>query len=185
WTSPPWTPSSSPSAGGAPSWWSTSATPRVRAPSCRACPGWTSPTPPPCSEQDTGPVAGSGLQQPPRARAVRGQRIARVRQRAPVDGQTAAADAVGEAVPQLLQPVDPLVQLCLPPLGELLPVPPGRGAPVRQLCQSTADVRQREPHPLRDPDQRHPAQHVPPVPALVPRGAPGGDQPAALVEVQR
>src|SRR4051794_8110933 len=89
-------------------------------------------------------AAGGRAEEAARARALGGEAIGRGGQRAPVDRQAAAADAVGEGVAELLEPADPLLQGGPPVLGQPLPVLPARGAAAGQLLQRVPDVGERD-----------------------------------------
>jgi hypothetical protein len=137
-----------------------------------------------CDGRAVGRAGSSGLEEAARPGALAAELVVRVGEDAPVDRQAAAADALAELVAQLLQAVDPLLQLFVPPLGEALPVLAGRGATVGELAQGGAHLGQRDPDPLRDPDQGDPPKGVAVVPALVARGTPARDQALPLVEVE-
>jgi hypothetical protein len=84
----------------------------------------------------------------------------------------------------LLKIVYPLVKVVLPAPGQPVPVPAGRGAASWQPGESGADVGQRDARPVRDADERYPAEHVTAVASLVAGGAPAADQALPLVEMQ-
>src|SRR5688500_3518298 len=131
------------------------------------------------------PRSGRRVDQAAGAGALPAHLVARVRHRAPVQRQAPAADAVAEVVAQVLQVADPGVEPLLPLPCQLQPVVPGRRAAVRQRREHPGDLRERDPDPLPDPDQRDPPERVAAVATLVAAGPAAGDQPLLLVEVQR
>ena len=84
-----------------------------------------------------------------------------------------------------LKPSNVLVEVGPPRRRQPRPVLAGGGPVSGQRGHRFPDAGQRDTQPLRHPDERHPAQHVAAVAALVAAGAPAGDQALPLVEVQR
>src|SRR5690606_38927799 len=107
-----------------------------------------------------------------------------VEQAAGPQRQAAAADAAVEAVAQALDEGDLLVEAGAPGARDAGPVVLGGGARVGQLGQGVADLVEGQAHPLGDPDERDPAQHVALVAALVAGGAGRRDEPLGLVVAQ-
>ena len=114
-----------------------------------------------------------------------GSPVARVCQLAAAQGETAAADALGQALLEALQLGDPLVDAGAPRGRELRPVAARRHAVGGQLVELLADLVEAEPHPLREHDERHPPDHRPVEAAVAGPRALGADQAALLVEAQR
>ena len=122
---------------------------------------------------------------PGRRGARRAERVVRVGQLAVGQRQAAAADASGQAVPQVLERADPLVEVAAPGRGQPGPVPRGGRPALGQRVQGGLDLGQRDADTLRGADERHPAQHGPRIAPLVAGRPAGGDQTPGLVEVQR
>jgi hypothetical protein len=80
----------------------------------------------------------------------------RIRKPAPVERQTAAADAVSETRPEAFELGDPLVYPCGPPARETGPITAGRGAIGWKLFELRADLLQRQPDSLGEDDERDP-----------------------------
>src|SRR3954451_10469667 len=122
--------------------------------------------------------------QPLRARPTGRERVLRVGERTAVERQAATPDAILEVVPKLFELEDPPVELDLPALRDTLPVRARRRAVVGQQLQDRGHLGERDADALGDPDQRHSAQGVPLVPALVARRTAADNQTLALVEMQ-
>src|ERR1044072_6914513 len=126
-----------------------------------------------------------GLERPAATRALLAELVVRVGQRALVDRQTAAADAVGQTVAQVLQLLDALGEVGAPALRDPRPVLLGQDVVLGEERQHVPDPRQRDADPLRGAYEGHPAERVAGVAALVAGGAAAVDEPFALVEPQR
>jgi len=87
-------------------------------------------------------------------------------------------------VAQPRQPVDAALELGLPGGGQPRPIRDGRRALLRQRPERLADGLQRHAGALRHLDDRHPAQDLARIAALVARRAVAADQPFRLVEMQ-
>jgi hypothetical protein len=98
------------------------------------------------------------------------------------EGETAAADALGEMVAELSHQLDALVEVVAPALRDARPVLPGGRAVVGQQGQRLADAGERDAQALRGADEGDPAQGVTAVAALVAGGAAAVDQTLALLE---
>jgi hypothetical protein len=134
--------------------------------------------------RDSGLLSGA-LLQVAGAGALAAERVVRVDELTVGQRQAATADAAGEAVPEVLQLADPVVEVGAPPRGQPCPVG-GSGIPVgRQPVERLLDAGERDADALGGADERHPAQHRALVAPLVPGGAAGGDQAAFLIKVQR
>jgi histidine triad (HIT) family protein len=121
----------------------------------------------------------------PRAGAVAAEDVVGVRQLAVGYRQASAADAPGQAVAQVLQLADPLVEVAAPARGKPGPVLAGGCPPGGKRVEGGPDPGQRNADTLRGTDERHPAQHRPRVTPLVACRPARGDQALGLVEVQR
>ena len=100
-----------------------------------------------CRAAGPAPVPGPGARGPVPSRAelarpgpLGPEPVSGVGEGAPVDRQAAAADAPRQAVPQLDQPVDPVVEVVLPRRREPGPVLAGRGAPAVEPVEGRLDV---------------------------------------------
>src|SRR5580693_8279292 len=116
------------------------------------------------------PVRDSPSSQFPWPRSLTGEDVTRVRQLAQVKRQAPAANAAAQVVAKPLQAADLVVELGPPRLRQALPVPAGGRAPVRELVERGPDAGERNPDTLRGADERHPAQHLARVAALVAGG---------------
>lgn len=102
-----------------------------------------------------------------------------------MERQTTTADAGREIVAESDQFLDLAFEHFPPPDRDDRPVVLSGSALLGQLVKRFPDGGERNPHPLRRPNEREAAQGVPPVTALVPVVPDADDQPLALVEVQR
>src|SRR5690606_17936280 len=118
------------------------------------------------------------------ARAFGAEAVVGVGEGAAVEGEAAAADAVGEVVAEPLELLDAVVELAAPGGRQVGPVVAGRGAAFRQFGEGRLDGLERYAEPLGEPDEGDPAEGVAGVTALVARRAPAADQALRLVEVQ-
>src|SRR5581483_5703073 len=121
--------------------------------------------------------SGSGVQQAAGARALGGEDVVRVDQAAGLEGEAAAADALGEAVAQSLHAGDPLVDLAFPALGGAFPDGAVEDRVRGEEAQHLADDRERHADTLRGADEGDPAQGAPVVAALVAGRTTAVDQP--------
>src|SRR5512138_1222555 len=121
----------------------------------------------------------------PRAAALRAQAVLRVAQGAVADRQTAAADAICEAIAQPRQARNAIIELRPPPPREPLPVLPCGRAAIRQRRKRRGDLLQRDAGALGDLDHSDPAQHVARIAAVVAAVAAAADQALRFVEMQR
>lgn len=113
-----------------------------------------------------------------------GEKIVGIHELAQTEGKAAAADAAAEAIPQVLQADDPLVQVVSPRRGEPLPVPASWSAAVGQAVEGVFDAPQRDARGLGGADERHSPQCLPVEAPLVPGGAGAVDEAFGLVEVK-
>jgi hypothetical protein len=98
--------------------------------------------------------------------------------------KTPTPDAPAEAITEVLERADALVEIVTPGRRETFPITRGGGAAVGQLIERRLDPAQGDADALRGPDEGHPAERITGVPALVPLGSAAGDQALRLVEVQ-
>src|SRR5690606_21181576 len=153
-----------------------------------AAPGWAPRQPgalPGRRARELTPPGALRLEQVARPGAVLAGHVARVEQPARLERQAAAPDAAVEAVAQRLEQPDLRVQAGAPRRREPSPVLVVRSAVVGQGVERLADLLQRQPHLLGDPDERHPAEHLALVASLSTGGAGGLDEALVLVEPQR
>ena len=112
------------------------------------------------------------------------EEVVGVHELAQAEGEASAPDAAAEAVPQVLQTGDALVQV-VPPRGrEPLPIATGRRAPIGQSIEGVLDAPERDADRLRRADERHPAQDLAREAPLVPGSARAADEALGLVEMQ-
>jgi hypothetical protein len=112
------------------------------------------------------------------------QKIVWVHELAESQGETSTADTAAEAIPEVLQADDPLVEIVLPGRREPFPIPAGRGAAARQAVEGLLDAPERDAHRLGGADERHPPQYLPGEAPLVPSGSAAVDEALGLVEVE-
>lgn len=125
---------------------------------------------------------GPTLEQVARAGAGLAGRVAGVPDPAHAEREAAAADAAVERVAQAGEHLDLLVEPGAPRAGEAGPVGGGRRALLGQAGERGADLAQRQPDALGDPDEADASQDVGVVHPVAGRVALGVDQPSVLVE---
>lgn len=119
-----------------------------------------------------------------RPAALFSQPVPRIAQRAVLQRQTAATNAIAQLIAQLRQPLDARIQVGAPELGQSPPIRRRRCAVRWQHTQRLLDFRQRNAGALGDFDHRDAPQNAARVAPLIAGGAPAADQAAALVKMQ-
>ena len=129
-------------------------------------------------------AAVSVVEQSARAGSFAGQLIGRVDERTHVERQAATADAPAEPFAEPLEQGDLVIEPRPPRVCDSLPVRSVRRSSIGKLGHVGADLAESETDLLGHADERHPADHVAPVPSLATRCPLSMDQATVLVEPQ-
>ena len=129
-------------------------------------------------------AAVSVVEQSARAGSFAGQLVGRVDERTHVERQAATADAPAEPFAEPLQQGDLVIEPRPPRICDSLPVRSVRRSSIGKLGHVGADLAESETDLLGHADERHPADHVAPVPSLATRCPLSMDQATVLVEPQ-
>jgi len=120
-----------------------------------------------------------------RTRSLSAQKVLGIDELAQAEGEASTADASAEAIPEMLQAGDALIEVFPPGDREPLPVPTGWGTAVRQAIEGVLDAPERDAHCLGGADEGHSPQDLSVEPPLVSTGARAVDEAFGLVEVER